>query len=241
LRDFTLMPFGGGGPMLGAFLARELGMKRVMAPRRPGVVSALGGLVADLRGDFIRTIFSPLSGMSLAGIRDAFEALAQEGRDWLAAQGHEGAAELSLSCDMRYVGQSYEIEVVLQPEWLTDGNATAIAQAFHLTHEQLYDFHDPDGEIELVNVRLSAVGAGPALSFPEIDDIDAAAVPARRLSVYTGVRVETIDLHDRQALVSGSTFLGPAVVVQEDTTFAIPSGAQARVDRHLNLLLTFPE
>ncbi|TGS88024.1 hydantoinase/oxoprolinase family protein, partial [bacterium M00.F.Ca.ET.177.01.1.1] len=58
LRDFTLMPFGGGGPMLGAFLARELGMKRVMAPRRPGVVSALGGLVADLRGDFIRTIFA---------------------------------------------------------------------------------------------------------------------------------------------------------------------------------------
>ncbi len=58
LRDFTLMPFGGGGPMLGAFLARELGIRRVIAPRRPGVVSALGGLVADLRGDFIRTIFT---------------------------------------------------------------------------------------------------------------------------------------------------------------------------------------
>jgi len=241
LRDFTLMPFGGGGPMLGAFLARELGMKRVMAPRRPGVVSALGGLVADLRGDFIRTIFSPLSDMSLAGIREAFEALAREGRAWLAAQGHDGAAELSLSCDMRYVGQSYEIEVVLQPEWLTDDNAAAIAQAFHLTHDRLYDFHDPDGEIELVNVRLSAVGAGPKLSFPEVDVVDAPAIPARRLSVYTGVAVETVDLHDRHALVPGSAFHGPAVVVQEDTTFAIPAGAQARVDRHLNLLLSFPE
>lgn len=241
LRDFTLMPFGGGGPMLGAFLARELGMKRVMAPRRPGVVSALGGLVADLRGDFIRTIFSPLSGMSLAGIREAFEALAREGRDWLAAQRHDGEAELNLSCDMRYVGQSYEIEVALSPGWLTDGNAAAIAQAFHLTHQQLYDFHDPDGEIELVNVRLSAVGAGPKLSFLETDEIRAAAVPARRLPVYTGAGVETVDLHDRQALVPGSTFHGPAVVVQEDTTFAIPAGAQARVDRHLNLLLTFPE
>ncbi|WP_192259787.1 hydantoinase/oxoprolinase family protein [Mesorhizobium caraganae] len=241
LRDFTLMPFGGGGPMLGAFLARELGMKRVMAPHRPGVVSALGGLVADLRGDFIRTIFSPLSSMSLAGIREVFEALAREGRDWLAAQRHDGEAELNLSCDMRYVGQSYEIEVALSPEWLTDGNAAAIAQAFHLTHQQLYDFHDPDGEIELVNVRLSAVGAGPKLSFLETDEIRAAAVPARRLPVYTGAGVETVDLHDRQALVPGSTFHGPAVVVQEDTTFAIPAGAQARVDRHLNLLLTFPE
>ncbi|MER8570777.1 hydantoinase/oxoprolinase family protein [Mesorhizobium sp. M1409] len=241
LRDFTLMPFGGGGPMLGAFLARELGMKRVMAPRRPGVVSALGGLVADLRGDFIRTIFSQLSGTSLPTIREAFETLAQEGRDWLVAQGHNAAAQLTLSCDMRYIGQSYEIEVVLSPEWLADANAAAIADAFHRTHQRLYDFHDPDGEIELVNVRLSAVGAGPKLSFPEIDVIAATAIPARRLPVYTGVSVETIDLHDRQSLAPGSTFQGPAVVVQEDTTFAIPAGAQASVDRHLNLLLTFPE
>lgn len=241
LRDFTLMPFGGGGPMLGAFLARELGMTRVMAPRRPGVVSALGGLVADLRGDFIRTIFSPLSAESLAGIREAFEALAREGRDWLAAQGHDAAAELNFSCDMRYVGQSHEIEVVLSPEWLTNGDVAAIERAFHLTHEQLYDFHDPEGEIELVNARLSAVGAGPALSFPEMDETDVSAIPARALPIFTGQRVETVDLHDRQTLVPGSRFRGPAVVVQEDTTFAIPAEAEARVDRHLNLLLTFPE
>jgi N-methylhydantoinase A len=204
-------------------------------------VSALGGLVADLRGDFIRTIFSPLSAVALGGIREAFEALAREGRDWLAAQGHDAAAELNLSCDMRYVGQSYEIEVVLLPEWLMEGNAGAIAQAFHITHQQLYDFHDPDGEIELVNVRLSAIGAGPKLSLPETEEVEIAAIPARRLPVYTGASVETVDLHDRQTLVSGSMFHGPAVVVQEDTTFAIPAGAQARVDRHLNLLLTFAE
>ncbi|TPN37984.1 hydantoinase/oxoprolinase family protein [Mesorhizobium sp. B2-3-3] len=241
LREFTLMPFGGGGPMLGAFLARELGMKRVMAPRRPGVVSALGGLVADLRGDFIRTVFSPLSDASLPAIREAFDALAGEGRHWLAAQGHDAAAELNLFCDMRYVGQSYEIEVVLSPQWLADGDMAAIVQAFHLTHQQLYDFHDPDGDVELVNIRLSAIGAGPKLSLPQADAVDAPANPARRLAVYTGLGVETVDLHDRQTLVPGSTFHGPAVVVQEDTTFAIPAGTQARVDRHLNLLLTFPE
>ncbi|RUX10357.1 hydantoinase/oxoprolinase family protein, partial [Mesorhizobium sp. M8A.F.Ca.ET.059.01.1.1] len=79
------------------------------------------------------------------------------------------------------------------------------------------------------------------LSFPEAEEIDVAASPARRLPVYTGLGVETVDLHDRQTLVPGSTFNGPAVVVQEDTTFAIPGGAQVRVDRHLNLLLTFAE
>ena len=173
-------------------------MKRVMAPRRPGVVSALGGLVADLRGDFIRTIFSPLSAASLPTIRAALEVLAQEGSDWLAAQGHDAAAQLNLSCDMRYVGQSYEIEVVLSPKWLAEGDMTAIEQAFHRTHEQLYDFHDPDGEIELVNVRLSAIGAGPALSFPEVDEIVAPVSPARRLPFYTGLCIEAVDLHDRQ-------------------------------------------
>jgi N-methylhydantoinase A len=142
---------------------------------------------------------------------------------------------------MRYVGQSYEIEVALLPEWLADGNAAAVEQAFHLAHEKLYDFHDPNGEIELVNVRLSAIGAGPVISFPEIDEIDDPAIPVRRLPVYTGQSVEIVDLHDRQNLGPGSAFQGPAVVVQEDTTFAIPAGMQARVDRHLNLLLTFPE
>ncbi|TGV76905.1 hydantoinase/oxoprolinase family protein, partial [Mesorhizobium sp. M2D.F.Ca.ET.145.01.1.1] len=102
-------------------------------------------------------------------------------------------------------GQTYEIEVVLSPQWLADGDADAIEQAFHRTHEQLYDFHDPEGAIELVNIRLSAIGAGPALSFPEAEEIDVAASPARRLPVYTGLGVETVDLHDRQTLVPGST------------------------------------
>ena len=159
LRDFALMPFGGGGPMLGAFLARELGMGRVIAPRRPGVVSALGGLVADLRGDFIRTVYADLDPAALSTLTRDFHGLVDEGRAWLAAQGHEGAAEMIFSADMRYRGQSYEIEVALEPGWLDDG--PRIAEAFHATHRRIYDFDDADGQVELVNLRLSAIGAGP--------------------------------------------------------------------------------
>ncbi len=125
LRDFTLMPFGGGGPMLGAFLARELGIRRVIAPRRPGVVSALGGLVADLRGDFIRTVFTPLASSALPALREAGEALARDGAAWLTAQGHDGAADLRFSADMRYAGQSFEIEVTLKREWIASGQSKA--------------------------------------------------------------------------------------------------------------------
>lgn len=241
LREFTLMPFGGGGPMLGAFLARELGMARVMLPRRPGVVSALGGLVADLRGDFIRTLFADLSADVLPELRAALAALVEEGRGWLAAQGHAGVIDLQASADMRYAGQSYEIEVAVQPAWLDAGDCVAIAAAFHEAHQRLYDFHDRGGRIEIVNLRLSAIGAGPRLTFPDADGIEAPAVPDRDIPVFTGGRVERIGLYRRDDLRPGGRFAGPAVVAQEDTTVAVPAGATVHVDRHLNLHLTFAE
>lgn len=241
LADFTLMPFGGGGPMLGAFLARELGIPRVLAPRRPGVVSALGGLVADLRGDFIRTLFASLSDALVPELRAAFDAMATEGRNWLAAQGHTGPAELRLYADMRYAGQSYEIEVPLQPEWLRKGDLAALEREFHDTHARLYDFDDPEGRIEIMNLRLSAIGAGPTLSTPADDEVEALAQKTGEVAVFLDGATASIDLFRRGELRSGHRFRGPAVVAQEDTTCAIPAGSVAWVDRHLNLHLTFAE
>lgn len=238
LRDFTLMPFGGGGPMLGAFLARELGLSKVMAPRRPGVVSALGGLVADLRGDFIRTIYADLAPDMLPTLREAFDALAREGADWLLAQDHVGAGVLNMSADMRYAGQSFEIEVAIEPCFLSD--LSSFERAFHKCHRQIYDFDDPSGRIEIVNLRLSAIGAGPALELPEIDGVSQIARVLRQVPVYLNGPCE-IALYERETLTSGAQFNGPAVVGQEDTTFAIPPNSVAHVDRHLNIHLTFVE
>lgn len=242
LREFTLMPFGGGGPMLGAFLAREFKMAKVIGPPRPGVVSALGGLVADLRGDFIRTVFTHLSADATPLLRDALASLSTEGLAWLAKQGHQGPAALHVSADMRYVGQSFEIEVPVQAEWITEGNLGAIETSFHAMHAKLYDFDDPDGAIEIVNLRLAAIGAGPALEFPvAMEEPGATVAPEREIPVFTGKEFEWIGLYRRNVLRPGGRFAGPAVVAQEDTTFAIPAGAQVEVDRHLNLHLTFSE
>lgn len=242
LREFTLMPFGGGGPMLGAFLAREFKMAKVIGPPRPGVVSALGGLVADLRGDFIRTVFTHLSKEAAPQLRGALEELALEGRNWLAKQGHPGAATLNISADMRYLGQSFEIEVPIQAAWIAEGRLTSIEEAFHAMHARLYDFDDPDGAIEIVNLRLSAIGAGPVLEFPvDTREGGEAANAEREIPVFTGKTIEWIGLHRRDRLRPGSHFSGPAVVAQEDTTFAIPGGTHVEVDSHLNLHLTFSE
>ena len=238
LREFTLMPFGGGGPMLGAFLARELGLAKVMAPRRPGVVSALGGLVADLRGDFIRTIFADLNEAALPQLDETFKSLAAEGTEWLIAQGHTAGTVLKLSADMRYAGQSFEIEVDLEPEWLT--SLAPIEKAFHETHRRIYDFDDLSGRIEIVNLRLSAIGAGPKLDMPEAEEAEGTATPMRHVDVYLGER-RNIALFDRASLTCGANFEGPAIVAQEDTTFAIPSGTRAQIDRYLNIHLNFAE
>jgi N-methylhydantoinase A len=241
LRDFTLMPFGGGGPMLGAFLARELRMKRMMAARRPGVVSALGGLVAQTRGDFIRTLFAELSGDLGPRLRAAFETMAREGRDWLAAQGHVGPIERAFA-DMRYAGQSaYEIETPLRADWLTAGDFAAMAEAFHEAHARLYDFHDPDGRVEIVNLRVSAIGAAPEPRFPEHVPIERPAEPERQIEVYLKSARAPTPLYRRRTLEAGCVFEGPAIVAQDDTTLAIPPGVGARVDGHLNLHLTFAE
>jgi N-methylhydantoinase A len=242
LREFTLMPFGGGGPMLGAFLAREFRMAKVIGPPRPGVVSALGGLVADLRGDFIKTVFTHLSPAAVPLLRGSLEALSDEGRSWLIKQGHEGPAELRISADMRYVGQSFEIEVPLQEAWVAEGNLAAMEEAFHAMHARLYDFADPDGGIEIVNLRLSAIGAGPMLQTTiALEEIPGVAEPEREIPVYTGKAFEWIGLYRRDQLHPGGRFSGPAVVAQDDTTFAIPAGTQVTIDRHLNLHLTFSE
>ncbi|SFD55386.1 hydantoinase/oxoprolinase family protein [Roseivivax sediminis] len=237
MRDFALMPFGGGGPMLGALLARELRMARVIAPRRPGVVSALGGLVADLRGDFIRTVFASVDGG--ADLDAAYRAMVEQGRAWLAEQGHDGQSELLLSADMRYIGQSYEIEVMLDPGAL--GDPARLSAAFHDAHRRIYDFDDPDGLVEVVNLRLSAVGIGAA---PEIaaepGSPEYAAAPLRHVPVHLhGAR--EIPLYARADLTTGASFPGPAIVAQEDTTFAIPDRTTARVDRHLNIHLTLED
>ena len=239
LRDFTLMPFGGGGPMLGAFLARELGMSRVLAPRRPGVVSALGGLVADMRGDFLQTVFTALDAGAVPQLGAAFDALRTEGQAWLAAQGHDGPAQIRLSADMRYAGQSYEIETPLEPGWLTDPGR--IAAAFHETHRQIYDFEDRSGAIEIVNLRLSAIGITPKPDMAEEVAVGASrATPARHVPVHLH-EARDIPLFQRADLMPGAEFNGPAVVCQEDTTLAIPDGATAHVDRHLNIHLEFAE
>jgi N-methylhydantoinase A len=240
LRDFTLMPFGGAGPMLGCFLARELGIPRVLVPQRPGVVSALGGLIADLKGDFIQTIFAAAAPESLPRLREALARLKSDGMAWIRdEQGFAGSVVESLTADMRYHGQSFEIEVPLSEAWLAQGDLGAITAAFHRQHLAIYDFNDEAAEVQIVNLRLVVSGttARPNLA-PAPEKAAEAVSPERMIRVWLEGDNREVALYHRNALRYGHRFTGPAVVAQQDTTICIPAGFDAEVDAWLNLHLT---
>ncbi len=237
-RDFALMPFGGAGPMLGCLLASELGMTRVMIPRRPGVVSALGGLIADVKNDFVRTLFLDLDEEGLPALRAALADLTARGKAWLRdEQRFVGDAAISLSAEMRYHGQSFELDVPLQPAWMQDGDMAAMRDAFHARHEAVYAFADPAAPVQLVNLRLVIAGATPPPVFPPEPLAADTATPERMVEVFHAGARRAMPLYLRAALRHGHRFMGPAVVAQEDATSCIPEGFSAWVDAFGNIQL----
>ncbi|WP_458098086.1 hydantoinase/oxoprolinase family protein [Roseomonas sp. WA12] len=237
-RDFTLLTFGGAGPMLGCFLARELEMRRIMVPARPGVVSALGGLVADLRNDFIRTLFSTLSPAEAGHLRQEAEALGRLGVAWLREeQGFDGPAQASWFADMRYHGQSFEIEVALPGAALRTGDTGALADAFHQAHEALYDFCDREAPVQIVNLRLVMAGSPPRPAIQPPPRGEGEATPERVLRVFFEGDWHEVPLYRRADLAVGQSFSGPCVVAQDDTTVCVPPGFHAGVDAMGNIIL----
>lgn len=236
-REFHLFAFGGAGAMLACYLARELDMKGVVVPQRPGCVSALGGLIADLKNDFIRTLYLDLDADGVAALAAPLDDLCATARDWLARQGHAGEGEITVSADMRYRGQSYEIETMLDAAWIASGDVAAIAQAFHAEHARLFGHASEDAGVQMVNLRLVIAGATPKPVMPRPAPAAGPATPADHVQAWFSGRPATVALYDREALAPGHAFAGPAILRQDDTTTVIPPDFRAEVDGFGNLLI----
>ncbi|MBL8705078.1 MAG: hydantoinase/oxoprolinase family protein [Rhodospirillales bacterium] len=237
-RDFALLAFGGAGPMLGCFLARELGMKTVMIPTAPGVLSALGGLIADIKNDFITTAYYMLEKPELGRIKREYEALAKRARTWIAEeQKYAGQHVLMPSADMRYRGQSFEIEVPLQMEWIEAGDLQKIAKAFHAEHDRLYGHSDEGDAIQIISLRMVVVGSSPQPKLPTQEKRSDTPKPVRQIEVYLDGKKQSVPLYRRADLGHGHRFASPCVILQEDTTTCVPSGFAGSVDANGNILL----
>ncbi|MCC6468324.1 MAG: hydantoinase/oxoprolinase family protein [Alphaproteobacteria bacterium] len=238
-RDFALLAFGGAGPMLGCFLARELGMGKVMIPTAPGVLSALGGLIADIKNDFISTAYYMLDRGETARLKREFDALARRAKAWIAEeQKFAGPHVLQPSADMRYRGQSFEIEVPLKLEWIAAGDVDKIAGAFHAEHDRLYGHSDAADAIQIISLRMVVVGASPQPKLPVQDKRSDAPKPAKQIEVFMDGKRQIVPLYRRADLGYGHRFASPCVIVQEDSTTCAPAGFDGSVDAHGNILLS---
>ena len=237
LREFTLQAFGGAGPMLGCFVARELGMTRVTVPTTPGVLSAFGGLIADIKNDFISTVYCDLD-TAVRTLRDGYAMLRRRATAWLREeQGFEGEAAMLYTADLRYRGQSFEIETVLQEEWIENGDLASIAKAFHKEHARVYDHADEEAAVQIINLRLVIVGAAPKPELRELPSTEVAPIPKGTINVFYDGAMHQAALYDRATLRAGQTVVGPAVVQQDDCTTCILGGFIAEIDAYGNILL----
>ena len=239
--DFHLFAFGGAGAMMAAFVAAAAGMAGVVVPPRPGVVSALGGLIADLRNDFIRSVFCEVTPDGLLGLTPVLAGLRAEAHHWLyEAQAYRGESRFTLSADMRFRGQSYEVETPLQPEWIEQGDAGAAARAFCAEHARLFGHADAQAPMQLVNLRLTVLGETQKLHLAPLAEATGPAAPFGHVEGWFGQQAgqRRIALYHRADLRAGHQISGPAVIGQEDTTTVLPPGFVARVDAFGNLVLT---
>lgn len=238
-REFYFLAFGGAGPMMGCFLARELNMKGVVVPMTPGVLSALGGLVADVKNDFIRTLYGDLDGAMTAALAGYADALRQQAEGWLASEYGDGLPyTLHYSADMRYRGQSFEIEVPLQPQWLQQGDASAIHQAFDAAHQRLFGHCDEHAPAQLINLRLVLASPTPKPQFATLPRAETPPAAVKQTPVWIDGQYWQADVFKRDTLRAGHRFAGPAIVAQDDCTTCVPPGMAVNVDDFGNLIIT---
>ena len=238
-QEFSLMAFGGGGPMMGCFLARELGMSEVIVPPAPGVLSALGGLTADIRNDFTATAYYDLLPENLTRIRATLADLSDQARRWITeAQKYRGEPVLIPSAEMRYRGQSFEIEVGLDVEALARGDLSAVAAAFNAEHLRLYGHCDDEALIQIIAINMVVTGHSAKPALPRSEERDHEAPPERMMNVHLDGRAQQIAFFRRESLLPGARFTCPCVIAQNDTTTVVPEGFRGRVDAFGNLILT---
>jgi N-methylhydantoinase A len=240
-RDYALMAFGGGGPLHAARLARELDMSRVIVPPTPGALCALGLLMTDLKADFAQSLLSDLALLSPDAVSAAIEVMAAQAETWFNLEGiaPENRA-LRPTADLRYLGQNYELQVQFPEGPVTEETFAALRAGFEDAHRQRFGFAPPDEKVELVTLRLEAIGvvAKAELHREEVRNAaEPVATAFRQVWLPESGGVTECPIYQRSDLSAGQRFDGPAVIEQMDTTTLVLPGMTAHVDAYGNLIL----
>jgi N-methylhydantoinase A len=237
-RDFTLVAFGGAGPLHAASIAQKLGIARVLVPPHPGLVSALGAAISELRVEKVRTLAALSAQITDTELIRQFAEMDQEARAELEAEGLRSAAAATWKISMRYFQQNYEQDVEFAP---TEGLGPCLAR-FHQLHHAFYGYSFPEQAVELVHLRLSVYEVDRRVEGLRLRERIAGASgagPGRRRGWESSGQPAQFSVYRRNELAPEVVLDGPAIVEEVDSTTFVPSGAALRVDGSGSLIITF--
>lgn len=240
-REFVLVAFGGAGPLHACRLAELLDIPTIVVPSKPGVLSTFGLLSTDLKNDYVQTCHQAGPQYDPPRIEAVYADLEAQARQWLDAERvPPDAHRLIRSADLRYAHQSFELTCPLADARVTRELMQQLVAAFHAEHRRRYTYDLPNARVELVNLRVTAIGLLPKVGAPALP-----AEPADRDEAFIGTRPVYVDemsgivetpCYARRRLAPGMTVDGPAIVEQDDATTLVLPGFRARVDPAGNLV-----
>jgi N-methylhydantoinase A len=250
-RDFSILAYGGAGPTHAFLLAHEVGIDRVIIPPTPGVLCALGCLVADFRADFIRTVHRRCRQLAAGELEGRFQELETEARSWLREQRSaqtDGvvAPRFLRAADVRYLGQSFELTVPVPATLANVVGAPDLLDAFHHHYEEVYGYADSSAETEVINIRVQVIGqttkprtpgeTRQRTADPAAEHAVESPTPVRWRAVSLAEAAWDVPIFERAQLQPHMTIPGPCIIEQYDTTTFVTPGFVVEVDSHANLI-----
>jgi N-methylhydantoinase A len=240
LRDFHLLAFGGAGPVHAGRIARDLGMAGIVVPLYPGVYSAIGLLMSDVKHDYVQSRMTQLRGLDPAEVNAMFDALVAQAREELHEDGFgEDRISVQRALDMRYAGQGYEMTLPVGDAPLNEADLVVLRKDFDAQHKAMFGHNAPEEPVEIVSYRVRGVGLVPPVEMPRFKPSGASlddALRERRRVRFDGVEMEC-PVYQRETIDVGATITGPAILDQFDCTTVLCPGQAARVDAYKNLVV----
>jgi N-methylhydantoinase A len=241
-RDFVLVAYGGGGPLHAASVARELSIHTVIIPQAPGHFSALGMLMADLRRDYVQTLFARLDELEMYELEDHFQKLEAEGRQALERSGIPNDRILfERAADMRYVGQEHAVAVRIPARVADETARKEIKRLFDDAHERRYSHSAPEESADIVSLRVSAIGRLGKPQLPKISPGEATAPAAARRGTrsisFEGAGMVQAAVFDRAKLLQGNVIDGPAIIEEAASTTVVEPGDTVTVNAFGHLVM----
>lgn len=239
--DFTLVAYGGAGPLHAVHLAQEMGIRTVLIPPAPGALCALGLLTADIKKSYVRTAIASYDEMTPEQINDVMSSLRDEGSAWLDSEKvpserrkFHGIAE------MRYVGQNYELQVEIPTENITVSDIEKMKQDFFVAHEKNYGYYNPNAPVQFVNFRCEATGIVKKPNLAELEttlDDPSKAEIGRRVVHFEESGAVDCPVYDRAKFGRAERVNGPCIIEQMDSTTVVPPNTWFSIDKFGNLII----